>query len=117
MSTKEKVMTLFEDNVESRKNIIREFIMNNDNSFEDRLEVWMKTPKHLRDGYSWVFHPFEYQKKYGEIFWYDEFYIERHETVNLIDCYTQFKEEDPQKAAVFASDCMNAGIHSFVFDW
>jgi hypothetical protein len=126
--SKEFIVSLFKDDVEARKKIICEYIMNEDNSFEDRKEVWLNTPGHLYSSDSFILHLDEYDAKYGEISWSDApFYAERHTEVDLTYCaksmlsdleYTdEDKIEGLQRIDDFIANCMKLGCHSFTLDW
>jgi hypothetical protein len=125
---KEEIIALFTDDVKTRRDIIREYIKNESNSFEDRLEVWSKTPKHLYTEESYIIHLDEYDTKYGDITWFDEpFWCEKYETVDLPECYARLLENDfdtsesdqeaKERAELFAKGCMERGLHSFQLDW
>lgn len=78
----------------------------------------------------WIVHLNDYEAKYGEIFWYDDFHIDHRQTVslidivnkitvsNLIDIVNTIAEENLQeKVDAFIANCMKLGVHSFVHDW
>lgn len=113
---KEEIKSLFLDDVDSRKKQIREYIQNLSNSYEDRKEVWENTPDHLKTQDAWILHLPEFEKKYGEISWFDDFYCERYTVVDLTNCL-DIVEWDEFKKRDFIAECMALGFHSFNLDW
>lgn len=116
---KTDILKMFKvSSVEEQKKIIKDFIQDETNSFEDRKEVWLNTPPHLYLHQRWIVHLNEYEAKYGEIFWYDDFYIDHRQTAYLIDIVNKIAEENLQeKVDAFIANCMKLGVHSFVHDW
>lgn len=111
-------MALFQDDTERRKAKIRAYIQNPLNSFEDRQEVWRKTPEHLATYDVWILSLPKFEKKYGEIDWYDDFYVERYTTPflpDLLDIVVDKWTEDKKKD--FIMECMDLGYHGFTMDW
>lgn len=115
--TKDEVKQLFVDDVEERRNKIRAYIMDETIPYEDRKEVWLETPDHLMTEEGWVINLDDYEEKYGEISWYDDFYIERHQTVDLRDCLSSSYLAHPKKQDDFIKNCIKLGYHSFYHDW
>lgn len=115
--TKNEVKQLFVDDVEERRNKIRAYIMDETIPYEDRKEVWFETPDHLISECPGVIHLSDYEQKYGEISWYDYFYIHRYETSNLRDCLYHSYLDRPEKQDDFVKNCMKLGYHSFYYDW
>lgn len=113
--TKNEIKQLFVDDVEERRNKIRAYIMDETIPYEDRKEVWFETPDHLVSVGSWVIHLTDYEKKYEKISWYDDFGINRSQTVDL-RYYIEFSG-NTQKQDDFIKNCMKLGYHSFYNDW
>jgi hypothetical protein len=116
MNSKEKIKLLFVDDVETRQNLIRDFVMDQTQSYDDRLEIWTLCPKHLAHHESWIIHLPDFEEKYGEISWYDDFYVERYSVFDLTDAlgYVEWPKE---KEIAFNTACMNAGYFTFRMDW
>ena len=114
--SKQEILNLFVDDVDVRKKKIVEFIKDENNSYEDRLEVWKKTPSHLQTIYGWIIHLDDFDAKYGEISWYNDFYVKRYADCDLTDCLS-YKDWDEEKIKDFNTECMKLGIHGFTFDW
>lgn len=112
---KQEILDLFNDDTLSRRKKISDYIKS-DAPFEDRLEVWENTPYHLRTIKQWSTDLPEYEKKYGEISWYDDFYIEKYQVVDLRDILCRDKFDSEQELD-FITECMSLGIHGFVHDW
>lgn len=116
--TKTEILSLFSDDVEVRKQRIKEFIMDGSNSYEDRKEVWETTPEHLRTIEDWVITLDNFEEKYGEISWYDDFYCERGALVRLSEILSFVEDDwDEEKMKDFITECMDMGCHGFVNDW
>jgi len=114
---KEEVMALFVDDIELRKQAIVQFIQDSSNSYEDRLEVWRKTPEHLYTIEPYVIHLDEFDSKYEEISWFDDFYVARYEICDLTDAVYLQSDWDEDRVKDFNIACMNLGIHAFRMDW
>ena len=116
---KYEVMSLFVDDVASRRGAIHDFITNQKNSFEDRREVWLTTPTHLMTNNAWILHLPEYESKYGEISWFDEFYMDRRQDVDLRQCVEILRDSEASEEQVedFIVACVNKGFHGFNLDW
>lgn len=128
MTTKQQIEALFTDDVEARKKAIRDYIMDQSIPYEDRRDIWRRTPDHLRHHDSWVLHLPKFESKYGEISWYDDFYIERHSVMDLRDVeeesrlFLKVRKDwnsgyNKEKFEDFVRECVDLGIHSFTFDW
>lgn len=119
MYRKHYIESLFKDDVETRKKIIRDFIMDKMETYEDRLEIWSKTPEHLRHHHPYVLHLTDFEKKYGEVGWYDDFSVDRYGVMNLVDAYRYGTKSEASKeeARDFYANCMDLGVHSFTYDW
>lgn len=112
MKTKSEIMQLFDDDVATRKRLIREFVMNDNNSYEDRLEVWEKTPEHLQEHQSYTWH----HPTLDDDAWLDTDYVERHQYINLTSVPEWHDWTEPT-IKEFYEGCMQDGIWSFTFDW
>lgn len=121
---KQAVLMLMVDDVATRAATIGAFIKDEANSYEDRKEVWLATPVHLYTEGPWVIHLDEYEAKYGEISWYDDFNAERHTDVNLVGevlgaevgtDWSYFKTQE--QLDDFIAACVKEGVHSFNYDW
>lgn len=123
--SKQAILALMVDDIESRRVAIIEYIRDESNSFEDRKEVWLATPDHLHTADPWVLHLPEYEKKYGEISWYDNFNGQRYSDVDLVsaakdaevgdDEWSYFKTQE--QLDDFIAACVKKGVHSFRYDW
>lgn len=123
--SKQAILALMVDDVEARRVVIGDFIKDETNSYEDRKEVWLATPDHLYTEGPWILHLGEYEKKYGEISWYDNFGAERYSDVDLVgaakdatpgdDEWSYFKTQE--QLDDFIAACIKEGVHSFNYDW
>lgn len=128
MATKQEILGWFESNdIEEKRIAIVEFFTNEENPFDDRWEVYSRTPEVLMTHSQWICHEFEsseFAKKYygGEISWYDDFYIERHEIVELPQLIHRLNVIEPKEAndemlKCFKRCAMSTGLHYFEYDW
>ena len=117
--SKEQILEIISGDVSQQVADIREYVMDRDNSFEDRFQIWINTPEHLQSCNNYVIYLPEFEKKYGEISWYDDFYCEKYETFSLIDIVANIDEQDwsEDKKRLFIESCLDAGYHSFKYDW
>ena len=107
------IEAMFKDDVEFRKTSIRNFVMDQTNSYEDRLEVYLNTPKHLRYTKDWLFH----HPAIKDDDWFQD-YWDRHEEIDLLDIpeYGD-KIAGEEKIKEWYMGCMDEGVWSFNFDW
>ena len=123
--TKEEIFDIFKlvKDLEKMKASIASFVKNKKNSFEDRLEVFVNTPKQFYTSHSWLIDLPEFEDKYGDIIWFDEFYRERHEDINLTVLvankgeHSATEEWSDEKFRAFQEAILNKGIHEFTLDW
>jgi hypothetical protein len=126
---KQNILNLFNDDTEWRKKQIVAFISNVINPYEDRLEVWKKTPPHLTTNDPYIFSSSAFEEKYGELDWFDEFYKNKHEFIDLRLIGEQLEDKEyphtdqegnpwsAEKIRDFYEACMQAGFHGFTLDW
>ncbi len=114
---KQEIKLLFKDDVDVRRTVIRDYIKDQNNTYEDRKEVWLQTPDHLCTNKQWTLHLNKFDKKYGEISWYDDFYVERYSDFDLRSAIEIQDEWDEEKQKDFITECMDMGIHGFNEDW
>lgn len=121
---KEQILALMVDDVAARAAMIGTFVADKTNSFEDRKEVFLATPEHLYTKDQWILHLSDFEKKYGEISWFDDFYAERHSDVDLVSIIND-AEIDPnygfftsqEKLDDFTRAVVEHGKHAFNLDW
>ena len=106
------IKALFADDVEFRKTTIRNFVMDQTNSYEDRLDVYLNTPHHLQHEDSWLFH----HPTIEDDDWMDYNNYNRYETIGLVDM-PEYHEWNEQKIREWYLGCMNNGVWSFQYDW
>jgi hypothetical protein len=102
----------------------------------DRWDLWRGAPSDLKAHDSCVVH-FDIEDKVGEISWYDDFYIERHETVDMFDLIERIREDVKYGAMDYAytkritkkfvecselldewrEEILQMNLESFEFDW
>lgn len=109
--TADTIRALFPDDVEFRKTTIRNFVMNQENSYEDRLDIYLHTPEHLQHVNQWIFH----HPTMLDDEWHPD-YMERHTEESLVDMpdYHEWDEETTKK---WYRGCMDMGVWSFIMDW
>lgn len=120
---KEGILKLFEDDVDKRIAIVKDFITNTSNPLEDRYEIYLNTPSHLQTHSKWIFHPKMFEEEYGRVEWFDDFCFNKYETIDLVDLclsLTEGREDikwNKKKSKMFVTDCLNAGVHTFELAW
>ena len=124
---KQNILNLFVDDVDWRKKQIVAFISDVNIPYEDRLEVWKKTPSHLATNDPYIFSSAEFDQKHGEIDWFDDFYKQKYEFIDLRDLGLEDekyphqgpdgKPWSPEKIRDFYEACMQAGFHGCTLDW
>lgn len=123
--TKPEIMTLFANmkNLELLRRDVQAYITDKQNSFEDRLAVYLDTPTGLKSSAPWILHLEEFEDVHGEINWFDDFYCSRHEDVDLTNFmrdksdYSTTEEWTDEKFRAFQEAVLNEGVHSFNLDW
>lgn len=134
---KEKILGSFERiNKELAENIelYCEFIEDKTIPLHERWELFCQAPNMFKDHETYL-HTFNIEKKYGEISWLDHFYIDKYQTVNMIniirDLQSQlnpklkFKsrgfEQCPFKTQEaiddFKEEILENNLGSFINDW
>lgn len=123
--TKEEIFDIFKlvKDLDKMTQSISLFVKNKKNSFEDRLEVFVNTPEQFRTSHPWILHLPEFEKEYGDIIWFDDFYGERHKVIDLAeivqqkDEYSASEDWSDEKFRAFQEAVLNKGIHEFTLDW
>ena len=123
--TKQEILKIFEQakNLEPLRKSIQSFIMDETNSFEDRLEVFVNTPSSMYSTDAWILHLPEFEQKYGDINWFEDFYFNRYELVNLAELvankgnYGDTEDWSDEKFRDFQEAILNNGAHTFTLDW
>ena len=112
MASKESILALFSDDVAARKSLVHAFVTDKTNTYEDRLEVWRKTPDHLQTKTGWLFH----HPTIDDDDWCNYNNWSRHEEISLVD-YDEYMDWSEEKIVEFYTGCMDEGIWGFTFDW
>lgn len=123
--TKEQILIYLQWYMQSYKCVISNikrlylpYIQDKSIPLEDRWEIFGKVPQELKEHKIWIVH-FPSEKKFGEICWYDDFYVERHETVNLIDLVRSINRNkwSQERIDAFKEDILQMNLGSFINDW
>lgn len=108
------------------------YIADPDIPIDDRWNLFLEAPSHFQYHKSWCEHfSSESMLPGGEISWYDDMYVERHETVDsasfidtklpdyLTDSCDFDKDSNEFKLIIdsFKSEILSRNLGSFVFDW
>lgn len=87
---------------------------------EERWALFVWAPITFKNTSSWV-EDFDSEKLLGsKIFWYDDLYYERYETVNTTDMIERFKEKEeftPEIIDAFKEEILQKNLGSWVNDW
>lgn len=119
---KEAILSMMVDDVAKRAAAIREYVMDKTNSYEDRLEVFMKTPDHLqyKESYVWS------NPNFDDDDWHEYNWRHPGQEVDLTriperhtSSYKEDKDKiwDEEKIKAWYTGCMDAGIWSMCYDW
>ncbi|AVH84965.1 hypothetical protein RsoM2USA_36 [Ralstonia phage RsoM2USA] len=113
----------------------REIIKDTSIPLDERWSVFKYAPSELKHAYSWVQHfSFEesFQEAVGtEFTWYDEFYAERHQTIdtfNILDHLEERRQHEGDEVSTyswvtqdvidkFKEEVLALAMLSFVYDW
>lgn len=127
MSKNEKdlLLEIFED-TSHEETIVRiiKFVCDdtNTNSFEDRIEVYRNTPKRYRRQSPYIQRFVRvFEKEFGiEISWYDDYQIERYESIDFLTIAERSVDEHawtPEQVNRWLDLAMMSGYHSMKNDW
>ena len=112
---KEQILELFKEDIKLKRNKIRHFLTDPSIPYEDKVNIWKECPEFLAPSDNSIISLPEFEDKYGEISWVDDFYCERYETVDLRICAEQI--ENVERKDAFIRACINEGICQFYFNW
>lgn len=104
-----------------------EFIQDKSHPLVERWAVFCEAPREWQQERQWIVH-FETEKLLpdAEISWYDEFYVDRHETVemaNFVDVrlYEHLLDLGEVNVdaivAAFKEEVLDMNLYSFINDW
>lgn len=80
---------------------------------ETRWRLFCDSPDYLKNHKTWIV---DIRLHGEEIHWYDDFYINRHQTVDMKDIVEHLEEID-QDLAAFKEEILAKNLGSFVYDW
>jgi hypothetical protein len=109
------------------KNRFIEYIQDKTIPMENRWEVFLEAPSDWKNHESYIQH-FDVEKKLisREISWYDDFYIEKNETVHMENVIERLEEdlEDFEKhgwtkdlISELKEEILQTNLGSFNYDW
>ena len=105
--------------------LFADFIKCESVSLDERWEVFENAPNSLKNTECYIVH-FEWESKYGEISWYDDFYKDKYALVEMVQVVESMTEEDYQtKAPRYTEEQINdmkqeilsRNLGSFTNDW
>lgn len=107
--------------VESFWPVVEEYIKNEEYSVDDRWEVYKAMPEGMLSS-SWIQH---LNLNGKEISWYDDHYIERHQSVDNVEIIENYEERlgdgDPditeESIRQLKADMLKSGFRFWVLDW
>ena len=90
----------------------------------DRWKVFFEAPTDFKNHKSYIEH-FASEKLLpnAEISWYDDFYVEKNETVDMFDMVVNMEEKEgedgysPEVIAAFKEEILKKNLGSFDYDW
>ena len=96
---------------------------------DERWETFKEAPDDWKEHRLWV-QTFDIEKTVGEISWYDDMYIEKYQTVDMVSLVEdtiadEIDDEDDEydgpwnaeTVAAFKEEILAKNLGSFVFDW
>lgn len=105
------------------------YIQDKSIDLEERWEVFCKAPTDWKEKDSYIVH-FQVEKALkangGEISWYDDFYIEKNETIHLMNVIERLEEEtetfeelgwNSELIKQFKEEVLEKNLASFDYDW
>jgi hypothetical protein len=105
------------------KEAILAFCKDTKNPLDERIKVFSSTPGNLTTHCSWTITLKLFDRKHRPIEWYDDFGIDRYQTVNLRR-FIESKDEhygtaewSDEKFKDFQEAVLACGYHSFSNDW
>ena len=108
------------------KALFEKEIVDQATSLEERWKYWRSAPDILKNHHQWIVH-FDCEKllPQKEIFWYDDFYVEKCETVrmdNIVTDYIEYKGEykkgwNEEILKAFKEEILAKNLGSFRLDW
>lgn len=103
-----------------------QYIANKEIPLEDRWNVFAEAPYEWKHHCSYIEH-FDVEEKLqnGSICWYDDFFIDRYQTVNLADFVEDLRGDNydseerwPEELiSEFMEEVLDKNLGSFVNDW
>lgn len=113
------------DVIKSRKADILAFFANEEIPLETRWDLFVKAPEILVNRSPWVMRYDALDEAFGgEVVWYDDFYVERHETVCMVDLLTHdtlvensYFKDNPDNINALKEEILSTGIRTWVYDW
>lgn len=102
---------------EVKKSVLQFFAGVTDENFQEYKELFVQIPHELC--YTASYYPTlpKFTKKHGEISWYDDFYVDRHQIVYTADLLDKRFFDSEEKKDDFIRECMETGYLSFEYDW
>lgn len=89
------------------------YFKDQDVPYEERKEVFLETPESLQTHLGQFLKTPKYDSKYTKDLYVDTLYLDRGDHFNILEAY----DLDDEVFEVLLEDFINAGIHSFTFDW
>lgn len=111
---------------------ISEYLKSDKNTLDEKWDLFSTLDSSLFKEHGWIIHLPELDKH--RICWYNDFYIERHKTVDLVDIVFNIEEnrawyeelgnepEEDDKTRLIdleqlKKEILECGYRTFVFDW
>lgn len=110
--TKTEILALFNTDIAAKKKAIVAFIQDLNNSYEDRLEIYRRTPSELQTHYSSLIS----LDGWDDDDWMNYNNWSRHQVIDITDM-PEYHEWDEAKIKDWYEAAMKRGVHTFEFDW
>lgn len=113
---KHKYESLEKDFEQDRERYLR-YCRDPNISLDERFDAFMSMPDVLKKTCPHVIHFDDFESKYGELHYYNDFFIEKNQTVDVIfDLYNDLND-DFHKSNALLENIFKLGYHSFVNCW
>jgi hypothetical protein len=109
---------------------LMEYLKDKTQPLAERWEMYLKTPKDMLKEYDGTSPCNRWEVKYGEICWYNDFYIDRHQTRDMKEIVETMEEMlDPdsyddnrlnltrESIDEYKEEILENGISTFTHDW
>ena len=96
------------------------YIRDKDIPLEERWKFFEKAPNFIKEQDSYI-HTFKWEQKHGELVWYDDFYCDRYQVVDMDMIIDSMLDRDEKYTKEMVEDMkeeiLSENLGSFINDW